>query len=60
MKFKNYLESIAGVEIYPLFSLLVFVLFFATLLYVVLRADKNRINAMKNIPLNAGEDIDNK
>jgi hypothetical protein len=50
MKFINYLKSIEGVGIYPLISLLIFFGFFATLLYMVFRADKRAIDKIKNIP----------
>lgn len=50
MKFLNYLESITGVGIYPLASLLIFFLFFAGLLLWVLRADKGYIRSLKEIP----------
>ena len=40
MKFINYLESITGVDIYPLTSLLIFFLFFSTLTIWVFKADK--------------------
>ena len=50
MKFIHYLESITGVSIYPLSSLLIFVLFFTAMTTWVLKADKGYIRAMKNIP----------
>lgn len=50
MKFINYLESITGVGIYPLTSLLIFFVFFAALLLWVFRADKNYISSLKQIP----------
>lgn len=50
MKFKNYLETITGVGIYPLMSLTIFFLFFSVMAYWVIKADKGYINAMKNIP----------
>jgi cbb3-type cytochrome oxidase subunit 3 len=55
MKFKHYLESITGVSIYPLVSLLVFFVFFVALTWYVVRADKKHINEMKNIPLGENE-----
>lgn len=55
MKFINYLETIAGVGIYPLISLLIFFLFFAALLLNVFTADKRKIDEIKNIPLDNGE-----
>jgi cytochrome c oxidase cbb3-type subunit 3 len=51
MKFKNYLESISGIGIYPLISLLVFFVFFMTCIVYVIKADANVMNEMKNIPL---------
>jgi len=51
MKFINYLESISGVAIYPLFSLLVFFLFFAALLLFVFKANKNYIRELERIPI---------
>ncbi|MBL0328933.1 MAG: hypothetical protein IPP64_05815 [Bacteroidetes bacterium] len=52
MKFINYLESIAGIEIFPLISLTLFFTFFVVLTIWVIKVDKNRIVEMKNIPLN--------
>jgi cytochrome c oxidase cbb3-type subunit 3 len=52
MKFINYLESISGVGIFPLISLLIFFSFFTVLFLYIWKADKNTINHNKNIPLN--------
>lgn len=54
MKFRNYLETIAGVEIYPLISLIIFFAFFVGLLVYVLRLDKESLNKMRGLPLNDG------
>jgi hypothetical protein len=51
MKFKNYLETISGVEIYPLTSLLIFFLFFTALAIWAFRANKQYIDEQKNLPL---------
>ncbi len=51
MKFINYLESIAGVSIYPLVSLLLFFVFFSAVAFYVIKADKQYIERAKNIPL---------
>ncbi|HLP13586.1 MAG TPA: hypothetical protein VK177_16750 [Flavobacteriales bacterium] len=56
MKFINYLESITGISIYPLISLLVFFGFFIALTWYVVRADKKHISAMKDIPLHGNGD----
>lgn len=52
MKFINYLETIAGVGIFPLISLSIFFTFFVLLTIYVFKVSKTRIAEMKNIPLN--------
>lgn len=52
MKFKNYLESISGVSIYPMVSILLFTIFFAAVIWYVLKMDKNKVNEIKDLPLN--------
>ncbi len=51
MKFINYLESIAGIAIYPMISLFIFFLFFSLLIVYLIKADKQHIKELKNIPL---------
>lgn len=51
MKFRNYLETIAGVDIYPMASLIIFFTFFAGLLIWAFKANKQYINEAKNLPL---------
>lgn len=48
---KGHMETIEGIEIYPIISLLIFFIFFATLLVWVITAKKNYIEDVKNIPL---------
>jgi hypothetical protein len=55
MKFKNYLESITGVGIYPMISLVIFFVFFACLAFWALRSSKQYISYMKNIPISKDE-----
>ncbi len=55
MKFIHYLETITGVSIYPLSSLLIFVLFFTAMATWVLKADKGYITVMKQIPFPENE-----
>jgi hypothetical protein len=57
MKFINYLESIAGVGIFPLISLFIFFIFFLLLIVWAFRVKKDYIVVMKNIPF---EDTDQK
>lgn len=51
MKFRHYLETINGVELYPMISLGIFFVFFILLFYYVLKADKPYLEYMENIPL---------
>lgn len=47
---KHNLETIAGVEIYPLVSLLIFFIFFMALFIWVFTYKKDKINQLSNIP----------
>jgi cytochrome c oxidase cbb3-type subunit 3 len=51
MKFINYLEHITGVSVFPLTSLLLFVVFFILVTVWVMSTDNAFIDHMKNIPL---------
>ena len=46
------LESIEGVEIYPIISLIIFVGMFTVAMYYVIRMDKNTVNEIASMPLN--------
>ena len=48
---KNHMESIAGIEIYPIISLLIFFVFFVILFWWVFTAKKDYIKTVSNIPL---------
>ncbi|MBT8387056.1 MAG: cbb3-type cytochrome c oxidase subunit 3 [Ignavibacteria bacterium] len=50
---RNLLQSIEGVEIYPLISLLVFIIFFVVILVWMFRIDKNYIKKMEQLPLDS-------
>ncbi len=54
---KGNLESIDGVQIYPLISLLIFFVFFVVLFWWVYTAKKSHIEEVSNIPLD--NDINN-
>ncbi len=56
MKFINYLESIAGIGIFPLISLSIFFTFFIVLIIWVFNVKKEHILEMKNIPLEPSND----
>ncbi|NHE56151.1 cbb3-type cytochrome c oxidase subunit 3 [Cyclobacterium plantarum] len=48
---KEILRSIENIEIYPIISLLIFVIFFVSMFWWVIRADKGYIDKMKEMPL---------
>lgn len=48
---KGNLENIDGVVIYPLISLIIFVVFFVALFWWVFTAKKSHIEEVSNIPL---------
>ncbi len=48
---KNHLETITGIEIYPLISLVIFFTFFVLLFWWVFTAKKDYINKVSRIPL---------
>ena len=50
------LQSIQGVSVYPIISLVVFVLFFVIILVWMLRVDKNYIKKMENLPFENEEE----
>jgi hypothetical protein len=49
---KSHMETITGVEIYPLISLVIFFTFFVILFWWVFTAKKEYINTVSQIPLN--------
>ncbi len=48
---KEHMESITGIEIYPIISLLIFFTFFVVLFWWVISAKKEYIETVSNIPL---------
>ncbi|WP_460545008.1 cbb3-type cytochrome c oxidase subunit 3 [Echinicola sediminis] len=48
---KEILSSIENIEIYPVISLLIFVLFFVGMGWWVLRADKQYLTHMSSLPV---------
>jgi cytochrome c oxidase cbb3-type subunit IV len=51
--YKNVLQTIQNVEIYPVISLVIFVLVFGAMLVWALRAKKEYLSAMANLPLDS-------
>ena len=59
MKFKNYMESITGIGIYPMVSLFIFFGFFTVLAIWAFKANKGYINSLKNMPIDNTNDNTN-
>lgn len=54
---KGHMETIAGVEIYPIISLLIFFIFFVLLFWWVFTARKEYIQTVENLPLETDNEI---
>jgi len=52
---KEYLQSIDGVSIYPIISLIVFILFFAIIIVWLFKVDNNYLKKMENLPFEKDE-----
>jgi len=48
---KNHMESIDGIAVYPMISLVIFFVFFALLFWWVFTAAKEHIREMEELPL---------
>lgn len=48
---KGHMDSISGIEVYPIISLSIFFIFFALLLLWVFTYSKEKINELSDIPL---------
>ncbi|MEO9476456.1 MAG: CcoQ/FixQ family Cbb3-type cytochrome c oxidase assembly chaperone [Cyclobacteriaceae bacterium] len=53
---KHHMETIAGIEIFPLISLIIFFVFFVGLFIYVAKLKKPLINEISQIPLDSKED----
>lgn len=54
---KQYAESIDGINIYPMISLVIFFSFFVVLLYYVKKMDQSKANEISRIPLDNEEGL---
>lgn len=52
---KHHMDSIIGIEIYPVISFIIFFTFFLLLTIYILKVDKKVINEISNIPLDSNE-----
>lgn len=55
---KNHMDTIAGIEIYPIISLLIFFTFFVVLFWWVFTAKKDYIKTVSNLPLDNQQNDD--
>lgn len=55
---RDVLETIAGIEIFPLISLVIFVGFFALMLFYVTTMSKDKVEELENMPLRPDSDED--
>ena len=53
---KGHMETIQGIEIYPIISLLIFFLFFVVLFWWVFTAKKDYVEEVSKIPLESKND----
>jgi cytochrome c oxidase cbb3-type subunit IV len=53
---KQYAETIKGIDVYPIISMFIFVLFFIGVLWYVRKMDKAQIDEIKNLPLDLTDD----
>ena len=53
--YKDVLRSIAGIEMFPVISLLVFVTVFVVMLVWAWRLDPRRLSELANLPLDAAD-----
>lgn len=52
---KHNLTGIDGIEIYPIISLLIFILFFTIMFIVVFKMKKDEVEQLSSIPLDDNE-----
>lgn len=53
--YKEVLRSIENIEIYPIISLLIFVVFFVGMFFWVLKVPKSYVEHMENMPMDEDE-----
>ena len=53
--FSRYLESIAGIGIFPLISLFIFFGFFSLMIIYLIKADKAKLEHSSRLPLESNE-----
>ncbi|MFO7525343.1 MAG: cbb3-type cytochrome c oxidase subunit 3 [Ignavibacteriaceae bacterium] len=56
---RDVLQSLEGIELYPVISLIIFIVFFAVLIIWMIKVDKKYIKKMKNLPLEKEDETEN-
>ena len=54
--YKELLQSIEGIELYPVISLIVFILLFTGVVIWILKLDKKYVKEMESLPLEDSEE----
>jgi cytochrome c oxidase cbb3-type subunit IV len=57
---QQYTESMENIAVYPMVSLLIFFIFFVSLILYVIKMDKGTVNELSNIPLDSNEEVNHK
>ena len=53
---KQYAETIKGIDVYPIISLFIFLLFFIAVVYYVKKMDKTKVEEIKSLPLDINDE----
>lgn len=53
--FREIFESMSGVDIFGLFSMILFFIIFLGVIYWVIKVDKKYLNKMENMPLDSSK-----
>lgn len=54
---KGHMESIVGIEIFPVISFIIFFLFFLGLIWWVVKLDKKNVSELSALPLDNNTDV---
>lgn len=57
---KKYAETLEGISVYPIIALMIFLAFFTALVFFALKANKNYLEELSNIPLDNPNQNDTK
>jgi len=57
--YKELLQSIEGIEIYPMISLFIFLALFAGVIIWIVKLDKGYLKEMETLPLEGDENLEN-